>query len=541
MKYRYKVLIINMIVISIALSLSGFILMSRNNSMMMESQAKNAVVENNLAQSVIEYSLLDVINSGSSVAKRLPEIGDEVSAGMLTDTSDLFIRYDNDILFSTNASSDINADLFSHHDGIKKNYIISRENKDLYIYVTSFGAINDKTLNIITRRNITETEVLMNKNVHDYMLFTIIILMLSGILVYIISYLLTRPLEKLNRVTDAFAEGDFSARSDISSDDEVGLLSDKFNDMASSVEDHIDELNDMLHRRDQFVADFTHEIKTPMTAIIGYADTIRSVDLSREEEIHAASYIFSEGKRLEQMSMKLFDLLYIKDHHIEKTPCSTTSIGEDVVTSVTPLLKEADMKLKYHFDNAVVTCEPGLIKTVLINLIDNAKKASEEKAVIEVYGSLIDNNIHDNTNTSQDNNSYYDSDGNIDTYSNNSIENNKKSMTKQNTKNIHYKNSRQNEQIKQNTAKNIQYYKFTVKDHGIGIPQEDIDRICDEFYMVDKSRSRGKGGAGLGLSLANIILQEHDSRLEIESEVGEGTTMSFILKIDPGNESRTQL
>ena len=82
--------------------------------------------------------------------------------------------------------------------------------------------------------------------------------------------------------------------------------------MAQAVSDHVDELNDMVHRREQFVADFTHEIKTPMTSIIGYADTMRSLELPREEQIMALGYIFSEGKRLESMSNKLFDLIYLR-------------------------------------------------------------------------------------------------------------------------------------------------------------------------------------------------------------------------------------
>ena len=489
MKYRYKVLIINMLIISIALSLSGFILMSRNNSLMLNAQVKNAVVENNLAQSVIEYSLLDVINSKTSVAKRLPEISEEVSAGMLSGTSALYVRYNGNLLFQADESADIPNELFDSHKGIRKNYMISHNSDEMYIYVTSFGAIDGKTLNIITRRNISDTEKLMNRNTKEYMIFTLLILVVSGILVYVISYLLTRPLEKLNRVTDAFTDGDFSARSDIRSADEVGLLSDKFNAMADSVENHIDELNDMLHRRDQFVADFTHEIKTPMTAIIGYADTIRSVDLTRDEQVKAAGYIFSEGKRLEQMSMKLFDLLYIKDRHIEKNKCSARLIGEDVIASTAPILKDYDVKS--DFDNAMIMCEPGLIKTVLINLIDNARKASEEGVVIEVYGKIIAGSA--------------------------SAENDDNSM------------------LYENKTTTCDYYEFSVRDYGIGIPQEDIDRICDEFYMVDKSRARSKGGAGLGLSLANIILQEHDSKLEIVSEVGKGTCMSFRFEIVADN------
>lgn len=508
MKYRYKVLIINMIVISIALSLSGLILMSRNNSMMLDAQVKNAVVENNLAQSVIEYSLLDVINSGSGIARRLPKISDDVSAGMLQGTSDLYVRYNDTILFHTGASADIPSKLFENPDGIRKNYIISHTNDELFIYVTSFGQVGGKGLNIITRRNITDTEQLMNRNIHEYMLFTILILILSGLLVYVISYLLTRPLENLNRVTDEFADGNFSVRSSIHSGDEVGLLSDKFNDMAASVEEHIEELNDMLHRRDQFVADFTHEIKTPMTAIIGYADTIRSVDLTREEQINAAGYIFSEGKRLEQMSMKLFDLLYIKDHHIEKTTCNASTLGKDVVISVSPILKESKIQLEYHFENAAIICEAGLIKTVLINLIDNARKASEESSVIEVTGAVI-SNVTVITKATDN----YDA-----------VHSSAACVLSKNVYADSYSTSEDN-------INDTLCYEFTVTDHGIGIPQEDIARICDEFYMVDKSRSRNKGGAGLGLSLASIILQEHSSKLEIESEVGKGTRMSFKLQL----------
>ena len=68
-------------------------------------------------------------------------------------------------------------------------------------------------------------------------------------------------------------------------------------------------------------------------------------------------------------------------------------------------------------------------------------------------------------------------------------------------------------------------YEYIVEDHGIGIAQKDIDRICDEFYMVDKSRSRSEGGAGLGMSLVAAILKEHNASLEIESELGVGTRM----------------
>ena len=78
---------------------------------------------------------------------------------------------------------------------------------------------------------------------------------------YFISRYMTKPLEKLNHVSEEIAQGDYATRVNVKSHDEIGLLAQKFNIMAQAVSDHVDELNDMVHRREQFVADFTHEIK----------------------------------------------------------------------------------------------------------------------------------------------------------------------------------------------------------------------------------------------------------------------------------------
>ena len=83
---------------------------------------------------------------------------------------------------------------------------------------------------------------------------------------------------------------------------------------------------------------------------------------------------------------------------------------------------------------------------------------------------------------------------------------------------------------------NGEMYEYVVKDHGIGIAKEDIDKICDEFYMVDKSRSRSEGGAGLGMSLVAAILKEHDSALSIESELGKGTIISMTIQTCENDE-----
>lgn len=481
MKFRYKVLLINIIIIVITLSVSGFFMTSRQNRLLMEAEIKTAVTENNLAESAIEYSLLDIVNSPRlRVEDYLPSISDRVSSGMLSSTTNLYVLYNSKILYSPKDSEAKPSDklISTSTDSIKK-YQIIKEGDKTYVYVSATIQVNNSIVSIITSHDITDTKKTMDSSIHLYELFILITLLVSGLLVYMITKLLTRPLEKLNAITDDFAKGNFDTRSDLKSQDEVGLLSDKFNNMADSVEGHIDELNDMIHRRDQFVADFTHEIKTPMTTIIGYADTIRSVDLPREDEVKAAGYIFSEGKRLEQMSSHLFDLIYLKDGKIPKTPVNTQALGEAVIETVLPSIENCGLTLEYDFESAGILCDSPLLKTAFINLLDNARKASKEGDIISFTGRLLE----ETSNT-----------------------------------------------------ENSSLYEFVVEDHGIGIAPEDIDRICDEFYMVDKSRSRSEGGAGLGMSLVAAILKEHAADLKIESELGKGTRM--IVTIDTCEEEK---
>ena len=471
MKFRYKVIIINIFVLSLTLMIVGFILMHRTYRLTVDSAIKSAVTENNLVQSSIEYSLLDVINNKTtSIRSSLETIGDEVFSGMISDEEALLIRYANKYVYISSNDIDTDnrllaGDLFVFTESNRKNYAISREEDNIYLYVTSYSGIDENTLNIVTRRDITDLKALLDTSITDYKRITVIILSASSLLLYIISRLLTRPLEHLSVTTDDFANGHYSVRSDIRTNDEVGKLSERFNSMADSVETHVEELNDMIHRREQFVADFTHEIKTPMTSIIGYADTMRSLDLSKEEQQTALNYIFSEGKRLEAMSMKLFDLLYLKDHPIDVRPFPAASLANSVITSVTPLIEDKGETLVTDIEPATLYGDIDLLKSVFINLIDNARKASKSGDTVEFIGRNRDETR----------------------------------------------------------------YLFTVRDHGIGISEEDKKKIFDEFYMVDKSRTRAAGGAGLGMSLVSVILERHKATLDLESTPGEGTTITVTL------------
>lgn len=505
MKFRYKVLFTNLILLSLGLGLVGYLMIHKNFELAKQTQLKNAIVQNNLVQSSVEYELLQLLNSASdnsetsnnntdnssaekssisasSIAAQLPQIGSRVSSSVRTKDSFFYIYYDRNRVYTDDKSQvDINETLFNDLTTGNKNYLINIEDEKHYIYVTSQSVIDEKNLWIISKCDASEAYSLLDEQIKYFRLIIVVILIAESVAMYFISRYMTKPLEKLNRVSEEIAQGDYATRVNVKSHDEIGLLAQKFNIMAQAVSDHVDELNDMVHRREQFVADFTHEIKTPMTSIIGYADTMRSLELPREEQIMALGYIFSEGKRLESMSQKLFELIYLRQHDIKKDDVHMADLCAEVVKVVEPAYENRHLIIETAIEDAVLTVNRELLVTALVNLMDNARKASSEGGKVEITGKYI----HDKVNSTLEN--------------------------KKNTKNIE------------------DTYEICIIDHGIGMTKEQADRICDEFYMVDKSRARKEGGAGIGMSLVAVILEHHNAKLSVESEPGCGTTMRISL------------
>lgn len=471
MKFRYKVLLINLIVISIALGTIGYLMIVKNFNLALNQQIENAVEENNLFQASIEYELLNLLStntySHNILMDKLESAGENVYTNISSNDSQLYVAYEDNIIYS---SSTVECDplLWTKVDVGKKNYTITKQEDSYYITVSSCTLLLDKRLNVINHRDITSIYTMMRQQSNYYKLLLIIVLVVCSVFMFLLSTLLTKPLEKLQQVSQSFGDGDYQVRANITSKDEVGMLANTYNNMADSVVEHMDELKNMVTRQEQFVADFTHELKTPMTSIIGYADTLRSRELTKEQQIMAASYIFSEGRRLEAMSMKLFEFIYTKQHSISAKKLNVQKLMEEVRISIEPLLHEKEITLELVSTNCHILGDLDLLKSAFINLIDNARKASNTGSKI-IFSCV----------NSQD-------------------------------------NKGENPKIT-----------ISVKDFGRGIPKEHLDKICDAFYMVDKSRSRKEGGAGLGLSLSALIFDAHDATMKVESVLNQGTEFAI--------------
>lgn len=323
----------------------------------------------------------------------------------------------------------------------------------------------------VTQWDISKT-LLQQETLRQYFLRCYVVGMAAGMaLLILLSAFLTGPLNKMSKAARRMAEGNYGDRLALKSRDELGELAGSFNQMADAVEDKIDELAKAARVKEDFVANFAHELKTPLTSIIGYADTIYQKELSREETRRASWHIWNEGMRLEALSLKLMDLIVLGRQDFLLMELPGDELLQDLKEGLLPLFQEKQIDFQLQAEQAYVLADYDLLKTLLINLTDNSIKAGATR--IELEG-----------------------------------------------------------RIKEETS-----YVISVRDNGCGMEQEELSRITEAFYMVDKARSRKQHGAGLGLALADRIAELHGDGLHFESRKDEGTVVSFALKI-PAAEGR---
>lgn len=197
---------------------------------------------------------------------------------------------------------------------------------------------------------------------------------------------LTGPIRKLSRSTRAVAGGQYSRRVRVKSRDELGALAEDFNHMADALEAKLRELEEAAQRQRDFTASFAHELKTPLTSVIGYADTLRSRELPRQQQLEAVGYIFSEGKRLEAMSFSLLDLFALERSEPQLGPVNARRLAREAAESASYPFAQGEIPLEVEAAPGTVLGEGNLLKTLLYNLLDNARKASQPGSTVELWG-----------------------------------------------------------------------------------------------------------------------------------------------------------
>ena len=228
--------------------------------------------------------------------------------------------------------------------------------------------------------------------------------------------------------------------------------------VVQDITEHV-KLDDM---RKEFVADVSHELKTPITSIIGYADTLQDGDYDKETQQRFLSVISSEGRRMADL---VSDLLTLSRYDTNRMTRELTifDLGEVAKKCQEKLAIEIEKK-KQNIECYVTADVPPIeadkngIERVILNVLSNAVKYTQEEGNIKIYVGFVYNDAY-----------------------------------------------------------------IKVIDNGIGIPKDDLSRVFERFYRVDKARSREMGGTGLGLSIAKEIIEQNNGSIDIKSELGKGT------------------
>ncbi len=297
-----------------------------------------------------------------------------------------------------------------------------------------------------------------------FFVFTLVVL-LSALLIFsltsVYAFNTTRPLKQMTAATKRFAAGNFESRVYVKNKDEIGELATAFNEMA-------DSLASMESIRRNFVANVSHELKTPMTTISGYIDGILDGTIPKTEQEYYLGIVSEETKRLSRLVTSMISLSKIDSGEIKvsKTSFDILDVIFSVLQSFESKLSEKELTVEGLDieENIMIFGDRDLLHQTIYNLVENAVKFTDQKGVIRFE-----------------------------------------------------------------FAKKDGFNIISIENSGKGILPEDIRYVFDKFYKADKSRSSDKRSMGLGLYICRTVVSLHGGRITADSKPNEYCRFTFTL------------
>lgn len=267
---------------------------------------------------------------------------------------------------------------------------VESEKQNNFMQSTMQFFLNGRTYYLDMSRDLSDIYQTRDEQLQLFRIIFLVISVMGICLSWLVATYLTKYLHKLTKAAKEIGEGNLSYRANIQTQDEIGELAKAFDAMAEQLEENITLLKETAEQKEMFIGAFTHELKTPMTSIIGYADLLRTQKLTKEDERDALNYIFSEGKRLENMSLKMLDLFVMDKKEAELKVCSPAKITSYTVQHLKNIFMEEKITIEVFAEEGMRAIEPDLFQTLLINLLDNARKAMEQGGKIRVQLSMTE-------------------------------------------------------------------------------------------------------------------------------------------------------
>lgn len=464
MRLFHKIFLSFVVIFGIAFQAAGYLLINFACKNAIEQEKKLAFQDfqyNRFILQSILYSEPDFFSEGRFGAQGISENFTVPVVIYGTDGSYIF----------SDMGAPVEAFDFDEAEDDRISFRIYKEGGENYILVYDFVRQDENEMYLITKTDISSVLDARKSMIAYFHRIYIMLLCISFPVIWLLTKAITASIKKVGRAARRIAGGEYCERIRTKGKDEIGELAADFNLMAQQVEEKMAQLWDAARQKEDFTANFAHELKTPLTSVIGYADMLYQRDLPREEVKNAAEYILNEGMRLEALSLKLMDLFVLDKQEFPLEKISVPEMFENLKKGIEPVCRKNETALHLELAEGCIKAEFDLFKTMILNLADNAVKA--ESKDLWVKGK--------------------------------------------------YEKGA---------------YQLLIKDNGKGIPPEELGRITEAFYMVDKSRSRKQHGAGLGLALVSRIVEIHGAEMKIESDGQTGTTIciAFCNQEDKGDE-----
>lgn len=386
MKFRYKVTLCMISMIAFIFGMGGTFLLYSSFQSSINREKISAIKSFDMV--IHTFSLLSQETTWTTAS----EISNDF--GKIVEQNDLFaaisLHKDKELIYKSSDFVNNMEEMGDKADYGNVAYKIIRSENNSYIQLCSVIKAENVDLYIDALYDVTKVYEQREELQRLYIAVFLLVVTCSAVLSYILSYFLTKPISRLKKIVSSITQGNYDLRSDIHTNDEIEELSAEFNQMTDTLVDKMEKLNNAVDRQNQFIANFTHELKTPMTSMIGYADLLRRQNLSLEEQIDAANYIYSESKRLERLSIKLLELIAADNKNQELTVQNPAYLIDSVVKHSISYFKENGIEIEKKCEAGNCMLEPDLFVSLVINLLENARRAMENGGVIKIMLSMTE-------------------------------------------------------------------------------------------------------------------------------------------------------
>ncbi len=386
MKFTGKMLALVAVLLAVSLSVGGYAVLQSAFESSIEAELEDAREDMRMFGLTVQAICADELNRGRT-DRALASLQNFLRPSQQAEQRDFSVR-DSDGKLIAGSAAVVEA-MFPERNGTMEIRILT-VGEEKFVVASLRLSIHETTLYLSRSRAITSIFTRSEEELSRYCLIMLVILLIGLSFTAAMTFYLTRPIRRIARAAKQFSEGRYDRRAAVRSEDELGRLAQTFDEMADSLEAKIRELADAAQRQKDFTASFAHELKTPLTSVIGYADTLRSRQLPAKVQMEAANYIFSEGKRLEAMSFALLELFALEGETPQFRSLSARRLAEDTAKSCAYLLQEAGISLELQVREHTICAAGELLQALLYNLIDNARKASERGGKILVEGRPVE-------------------------------------------------------------------------------------------------------------------------------------------------------